>query len=60
MGIHGWYFGGEVCACTSYLLVATPFFLNLPTQCPMCEYLLKIFSDGCLGSGNDEGRSEVR
>ena len=25
-----------------------------------CHLLLTTFSDGCLGSNNDEGRSEVR
>ena len=25
-----------------------------------CHFLLTTFSDGCLGSNNDEGRSEVR
>ena len=25
-----------------------------------CQFLFTTFSDGCLGSNNDEGRSEVR
>ena len=59
--IHGWWFGRvEECTC----LLPLPHQTEIHNICPMSFAIvieiLNIFSDGCLGSNDDEGRSEVR
>ena len=59
--IHGWWFGrGEEYTCLLPLPHQTEIHNTCPTSFAIVIEIFKIFSDGCLGSNDDEGRSEVR
>ena len=60
---RGWW-GEQVASCALLVPAAASFhklcLRDSSLDHAVCSYKLTTFSDGCLGSNNDEGRSEVR
>ena len=60
-GARGWWVVRDESHTRSFPLpLHTQVRLMQPSVTGICHVQLTTFSDGCLGSNNDEGRSEVR